>query len=446
MIALGLVCCSCGASGKTAVIDESNVVVVPFAGNVYVTKASGDLYSEAAATIDSYKGSLVSWSKESTVLSFYIRVSGTGTLSLRVDASNDPGTKSSTLTFSYGGKSYPVAVTSGSVTTYDVGTFQVAEPGYVKIDISGSKASPAGAQLARISDFKVSGQALAGKRNFLPQSALEDSYWCRRGPSVHFHYTLPDADVEWFYNEAVVPEGSDVPCTYFMLTGFRQGYMGIQTHVNAPNSILFSVWSPYETDKPGEIPDSMKVTMLRKGAGVTVQDFGGEGSGGQSFMTYPWKAGKTYKTLVHVRPDGKGSTDFTGYFCDETGTWHLLASFKRPQTNTWYDGAHSFLECFMPESSIYTTEVHFKNQWARLTDGTWKEVTQAKFTCDNTGKSGERVDYFGAVQGDELILKHCGFFSGFTEYGTMFTRASSGASGSTSGSAPVIDFAALEAL
>ena len=51
-------------------------------------------------------------------------------------------------------------------------------------------------------------------------------------------------------------------------------------------------------------------------------------------MTYPWKAGKTYKTLVHVRPDGKGSTDFTGYFCDETGTWHLLASFKRPQTNT----------------------------------------------------------------------------------------------------------------
>jgi len=141
--------------------------------------------------------------------------------------------------------------------------------------------------------------------------------------------------------------------------------MGIQTHDDAPNSVLFSVWSPYETDKPGEIPDSMKVTMLRKGAGVTVQDFGGEGSGGQSFMTYPWKAGKIYKTLVHIRPDGKSGTDYTGYFCDETGTWHLLASFKRPQTNTWYKGAHSFLECFMPESSIYTTEVHFKNQWAR---------------------------------------------------------------------------------
>ena len=440
MIALGLICCSCGASGKTAVIDESNVVVVPFAGNVYVTEASGDLFSEAAATIDSYKGTMTSWNKESTVLSFYVRVSGIGTFSLRVDASNVEGTKSSTLSFSYGGKSCDVAVTSASVATYDVGTFEVAEPGYVKVDIRGSKASPAGAQFARISDFRVSGQALAGKRNFLPQSSLEDSYWCRRGPSVHFNYILPEEDVEWFYNEAVVPEGSDIPCTYYMLTGFKQGYMGIQTHDDAPNSVLFSVWSPYETDKPGEIPDSLKVTMLRKGAGVTVQTFGGEGSGGQSFMTYPWKAGKTYKTLVHVRPDGKGSTDYTGYFCDETGTWHLLASFKRPQTNTWYKGAHSFLECFMPESSIYTSEVHFKNQWARLTDGSWKEITQAKFTCDNTGKSGERVDYCGAVQGDELILKHCGFFNDFTEYGTMFTRTSIGAA------APVIDFAALEAL
>ena len=40
----------------------------------------------------------------------------------------------------------------------------------------------------------------------------------------------PDGhDIEYFYNEATVPDGHDINGTYFMLTGFAEGYMGIQS-------------------------------------------------------------------------------------------------------------------------------------------------------------------------------------------------------------------------
>ena len=95
-------------------------------------------------------------------------------------------------------------------------------------------------------------------------------------------------------------------------------------------------------------------------------------------MDYDWKPGRTYGTLVHVHPDGHGNTDYTGYFRDETGEWHLLASFRRPKTDTWYKGAYSFLECFDPNTSIYSRSVRFGNQWVRMKDGTWKEVAEAR--------------------------------------------------------------------
>jgi hypothetical protein len=199
------------------------------------------------------------------------------------------------------------------------------------------------------------------------------------------------------------------------------------------------VWSPYSTDDPREIPEEDRVVCLRKGEGVTVRDFGNEGSGGQSFSSYPWKTGKTYKTLVQVTPDGEGRTVYTGYFCDEKGEWHLIASFRRPRTNTWYKGAHSFLECFRPETSYMSREVRFKNQWARMADGTWVEVTKGGFTCDGTGHSGMRGDMYGTLENNEFVLKNCGFFNETQKYGTKFEREANGV-------APEIDFEALKKL
>ncbi|MDO4949418.1 MAG: DUF3472 domain-containing protein [Bacteroidales bacterium] len=426
------------ASCSSRVADFSNEPcrTVPFAGNVFVTAADGNLMDAARSTIHTQKGIVTDWNNPSTRLSFYFRANVSGTFKLGVNAWLPEGTKSSELRFSCNEVSRKVRIAQGESRFYPVGEFSVKEPGYVRVDISGM-ASPANAQFARIGDFVLGGPVAQDSINCTTRETVADCYWFRRGPSVHFNYTLPDEDVEWFYNEVLVPEGKDVESTYYMLTGFKEGYMGIQTHGENPNNVLFSVWSPFATDNPQDIPENMKVTTLRRGENVRVNDFGGEGSGGQSFLDYDWKPGQIYKTLVHVRPTGTGSTDYTGYFCDERGNWHLVASFRRPHTNVYYTKAHSFLECFEPETSIFTREVQFRNQWAYTAKGQWVEVTQARFTCDNTGRIGARTDKRGTMADGAFVLGNCGFFDESTSYGTVFTR-------DAHGQAPTIDFGALE--
>ena len=434
LLPLALLLASCGGSDGPSKPDPT-ARLIPFQGNVFVTQTEGNLYSEAPAVIDTYSGKLLSWNRSATVLSLYFRTSGKGTLHLACDAT--PRAAATTgFTFSCNGRDNQVDVEKAGY--HDIGDFEVAVPGYVRVDIRGSS-SPAGAAFARIDRFYVSGPAIAGELCYTPEDGVDDCYWYRRGPSVHLMYDFPQGDAEWFYNEAVVPEGYDPPATYYMLTGFREGYMGIQTHTQGPNTVLFSVWSPYQTDNPGSIPEDMRVLTLRKGEGVTAQDFGGEGSGGQSFMDSDWKPGQTLGTLVHVRPNGDNTTDYTGYFRDGSGRWHLLASFRRPATDTWYQGAYSFLECFDPNTSIRVREARFSNQWVRLKDGSWHEVTSAKFSCDNTGRKGMRGDLYGAVEGKAFLLRNCGFFDEKTEYGTPLQRNG----GSTP---PDIDFNALEKL
>lgn len=163
--------------------------------------------------------------------------------------------------------------------------------------------------------------------------------------------------------------------------------------------------------------------MLRHGDGVKIGEFGNEGSGGQSFMIYPWEAGTTYPFLMHVRPDGKGNTIYTAYFyATEEGEWRLIAEFLRPQTDTWYTRPHSFLENFNPEQGYLTRMVQFKNQWARTKDGRWVRPLHATFTNDGTAQAGVRLDYAGGqtADGKALFLKMGGFFNENVQAGTRF--------------------------
>lgn len=448
---LTIVCALCiaGCSGNGTQSGQTNetqmpgssATVIPFRGNVYMTSsASTDFFAKAGSTIEYNTGKILSWNESSTVLSLYFRTAAAGKYNLYVKASIPTGTKESTIAFKSGDDTHKLTMTASG--TYLVGEYTTAGNEYVCVEMTG-EAKPARAQFARIEKFYVepvdAGIMGEGSSYLRENQVDDDSYWCRRGPSVHMNYTLPQGDVEWFYSEVRVPEGADIPNTYFMLTGFGEGYMGIQTHDSGSNNVLFSVWSAYSTDDPSQIPSDYKVKTLRKGKDVLAQDFGNEGSGMQSFLTYPWVAGKTYKTLVHVRPDGAGNTDYTGYFCDEQGNWHLLASFRRPKTSTWYTHAHSFLECFDPATSIMTRESRFSNQWAFMADGSCHEIVKARFTTDNTGIKGERMDYFGGLEDGEFILRNCGFFDSPTAYGSTFNRT-------PAGNQPVIDFSALEAL
>ena len=425
--------------------SPSTAISIPLTGNVFVTKCDNtdrNFAETASRIIDTSTGKIIGWDSRSTTISLYIKTGSAGKITLWATATAGSPEAKSTIEFSLGDQKKKIKINGGEPETYKIGTFSVDSPGYQRFDIKGVQKT--GTTFGDITGFMADGTAVKGENHFVPSDKTADCYWFRRGPSVHMMYDLPAGhDIEYFYNEATVPEGHDVDGTYFMLTGFGEGYMGIQSirgekGENA-NLVLFSVWSPFSTDNPDEIPDSLHVQPLAHGSGVTVRNFGNEGSGKQSFMHYPWKTGETYRTLVKIAPDGKGNTIYTGYFCDEKGEWHLLSQLRRPSTDTHYSHPHSFLECFMPETSIYTRSVVFTNQWARDTDGKWHEVTDGTFTCDNTGLSGVRTDLKGGISQNGFLLQNCGFFNETTPYRSHFTRK-------TQGKAPEIDFEALERL
>lgn len=312
-----------------------------------------------------------------------------------------------------------------------LGSMKITKKGYVKVDVKSA------------GDFKPLHLSLTGAVSPKTLSYVHDfsPYWGMRGPSVHMNYTLPEQPTRWFYSEVTVPKGQDVIGSYYMANGFGQGYFGIQCNTETERRVLFSVWSPFETDDPSEIPAEEQIKMLRKGSDVHTGEFGNEGSGGQSYLKYMWKAGSTYRFLNSVEPDGKGATIYTAYFyAPEEGAWRLIASFLRPKTETNYTHPYSFLENFNTEQGFVERHVHFGNQWACGVDGVWREVTEGMFTFDNTARAGVRKDYAGGTtpQG-QFFLKNCGFFDDNTPYRAKFTRPATGKS-------PQIDFEALKKL
>ena len=332
------------------------------------------------------------------------------------------------------GKRKKVTLNSDTLSRIDVGTFKVKTPGYIKVDIRGLKINE-GESFGSVAAVIVGGEM----QNIAFVAPDFSTHFGRRGPSVHLGYVLPKEDVEWVYNEVIVPEEGDIPCSYYMACGFSQGYFGMQNNSPHKRRVLFSVWSPFETDNPAEIPDSMRVTLVKKGENTIINDFGNEGSGGQSYIHYDWKAGERCRFLMGVKPDGNGNTIYTAYFFDNNkGEWSLIASFRRPQTSTWYTGAHSFLENFNPVMGYINRKAYYTNQWARTTDGRWVPVSKARFTCDTTGAKEMRFDYTGGIEGDCFFLSMGGFFDEYMKSGTYFERK-----GNVTES-PDIDFSTLE--
>lgn len=405
-----------------AVAQEGSTVTL--SGNGYITAAP-----EGKPFIDDQRCELRNWNDPGTVVSFYFRTEKSGKMNIALNAKGHSQIEVSLL-----GKKKKVRLDSDSIARIEVGTFKVKNPGYVKMDIRGMKINE-GETFGNIESVAVGG-------NVAPVVCVSpefSAHFGRRGPSVHLGYILPKEDVEWFYNEVTVPEEGDIPSSYYMACGFGQGYFGMQNNSPHKRKVLFSVWSPYETDNASEIPDSLRVVLLKKGENVKVQDFGNEGSGGQSYMHYDWKAGERCRFLMGVRPDGNGNTVYTAYFFDNAkGKWQLVASFRRPEITTWYTGAHSFLENFNPVMGYINRKACYGNQWARTVDGKWVPVTKARFTCDATGHHKQRLDYSGCVEGDSFFLTMGGFFNDYLSSGTIFERAGNVTE------APEIDFSTLE--
>jgi hypothetical protein len=420
--AMPLLLAACGGATATtspggtallaaAVAAPATTATVELAGNAFITSGQ-----EGAVIVEH---GLAGWSNPAAIASTYFRVDGAGPVQVALDASLADG-GNSTIRVKINGTPFDVKLAGKARKTYAVGTVNVAAAGYVKVDLQGL--TRVKATFGDVTALKVTANAAL---NYANDPA--NYYWSRRGPSVHMGYTVP-ANTEYFYNEMTIPKGQDAIGSYFMANGFGQGYMGIQVKSPSERWILFSVW---------DADNGAKTTLVSKGAGVVDNAFGGEGTGGQTYLSYNWAAGTTYRFITRARPDGKGGSDYSAwFFAPETGKWRYIATWKRPAISTYLTGVHSFLENFIDTLGYTERRVQFGNQWARNASGTWSEVTAGRYTGDATATNAQRMDYAGGLENGRFYLHNGGFFADVVKTGQNFTRPATG-------QAPAVDVSAL---
>ncbi|MFV8327539.1 DUF3472 domain-containing protein [Flavobacterium sp. ZS1P14] len=387
---------------------------LPLAGNAF-----SSFHRDGNETIS--KNGIEKWTNPKEYFTVYFRVSKPGMVRISIP---EPVSivGESVLEFAIANTFKKIKFKETLKTPIAIGEWKIIDTGYVALTIKGI--SKTKSSFPSISNLMISGSAIAGKTAFVPNNEGNFFYWGRRGPSVHLNYQVPEKiNAEWYYNEITVPSGQDVVGSYYMANGFAEGYFGMQVNSEKERRILFSVWSPFVTDDPKSIPESHRIKLLKKGPDVKTGEFGSEGSGGQSYLRYDWIAGNTYKFLLRGTPQKDNTTTYTAYFfAPELDKWLLIASFNRPQTNSYLKRFHSFLENFIPEQGDLSRKVLFKNQWYCDDKGNWTELNSVKFTIDETGHKGYRMDYSGGLDQDSFYLKNGGFFTNYTKPQSIFTR------------------------
>lgn len=416
-------------TSNTADIKVSQLSIsVPCEGNSWV-------YDNPSATNDIVgSGGITNWTDNNDKIRTYFYAHSTGTLYFGIKGKFSGST---TLKVSLNGETVTQTFpSSNSFKKYSVGSVEITQTGYYYLELEG--VSKSGSSFGDISDIILGTNSWASYISYVDS---EWFYWGRRGASVHLNYQEPaNKDITWFYNEVTVPSGSDPVGSYFMAEGFSGGYFGIQVNSETERRVLFSIWSSYETDNPNQIPAEYTVIPLGYGDGVNVGEFGGEGSGGKSYLVYDWEPDTTYKFLVKAESVVSNATDYTAYFyAPEIGDWKLIASFRRPFPPALHlESLYSFLENFDTDTGDQSRMAYYGNQWVYDTEGNWHEMTTAEFTNDSTGDSGVRLDFDGGADGNVFYLRNDGFFSDVT--GVQYNNYNRTANGTP----PNINFSQLE--
>jgi hypothetical protein len=197
--------------------------------------------------------------------------------------------------------------------------------------------------------------------------------------SVHLAYTAAEGVA--FYDEVTIEQSA--PGTYFCACGWNKAYFGIQELGNGKKVVIFSVWDSNEND-PKAVDEDKREKLLHKDENVRIGRFGGEGTGGQSFFDYDWKAGVSYRFLVTAKINGD-RTEYAGYFYGpEEKNWKHLVTFSTITEGKNPGGYYSFVEDFKRDrvSTTRVRKARFAHAWVKTATGEWEAVTKAKFTAD----------------------------------------------------------------
>ena len=386
-------------------IQTEDGLAIPLGGNAYIT-ASAIRGSEAIT-----QNGLVGWSSPHAITTAFFRLGQTGNLDVYINAGLQSGTDESVIKVTVNGQSFNVKISGTSIKKYKVGTVEILNAGYVKVDFTGvSKGN--NLYFAKVSDIVIEGKAAGPDVIYAYDPATFST--ARKGAALQLFYNTPTSNAEWFYNEMTVPPNGYRLGTYYMSNGFTGGHFGMQVNSETDKKIVFTVNDNF----------SQKATNVRKGTGVTNTTVTGTVTGSQSALSYNWVSGTTYKFLTQGKPDGAGNTIFSSWFyATESAEWKFIASWKRPNTSSYLKNIYSSLEGTNTENSYTVRRARYYNQWVRDIDGTWSEVTNANFDGNTVASDLLRYDFTGGVEYSSFYLKSNGFFPENVELKTQLTRS-----------------------
>lgn len=216
-------------------------------------------------------------------------------------------------------------------------------------------------------------------------------------PSVHLSFSTTDNTTKaynWIYEEILVPEGGDPLATYYMSLGFFRGYMGIQTNSETERRVLFSVWDSKDAEHDKSITQHDYVSLVDKGEATTVNSFGGEGTGGQSYVkTANWQTGKPVQFLMNISKQPNNSVILSAWYKLEGQDWQYVATWRAPKEQRLFDGFYSFIENYGYTNGQIRREAYYYNAWGREdATGNWINFNKVRFS-NTDGKEGQRVDF-----------------------------------------------------
>jgi hypothetical protein len=298
----------------------------------------------------------------------------------------------------------------------DFGSFDIDTVGYERFTLE--SLNPQGQPFGDLDALLLDGSAVQEAHfNLQPR---------RNAASVHLIYPVDkDTRVSAFYCEVTGLE--DPIWTYYMACGWHRGYFGMQVNSPTERRIIFSVWdSGNEAADRSKVAEDNRVKLVARGEGAYTGDFGNEGTGGHSHLTYMWKTGQTQRFIVTAKPTDATHTIYAGYyFHPDKRLWVLISGWKAPKEGGYLCRLYSFSENFGGGNGHLLRKALYGNQWIRTAEGQWIELTTASFSHDPTGKA-DRLDRFTGLEGGQFFLSHGGFVPGFTEYGQRFTRPAAG--------------------
>jgi len=363
------------------------------------------------------RSAISDWTNPALKVVWFGDIKNPGKLDCSLELRLSAGTETK-LRLTVAGKSREAAAkeTGSDVVKVDFGSFDIPTAGYQKFTLESFNAP--GQSSGNLQSLLLDGPAAVGAHfNLKPR---------RNAASVHLAYPVGGAtNVDAFYCEVT---GVETPLwTYFEACGWHRGYLGMQVNSPTERRIIFSVWdSGGESRDRKNVSQEDRVALVAKGQGVFAGDFGNEGTGGHSHLVCNWKTGQKQRFLVTAKSTDATHTIYAGYwFQPEKQKWMLISSWKAPKDGGYLHGLYSFVENFGGSNGELCRKALYGNQWFRTTDGQWHEQTTATFSHDGTGKS-DRLDRFMSIEDGQFFLSTGGFTPGFTRYGELFTRPTTG--------------------